>query len=279
MRRTSSFVKKVCVISGFSMLALGTASADAAVISVSDTAPTSYGLANPYNAGNVGTVSGFYDYSNNGSSGGSPTLHGGIGETFTIPSGGLTITSITLKTTSGAGYYGPTNIGTATWSVDIAAISNNSATAPGYTSYDGGTTYQPTKVTSVDDEIATGSSAIQNDYNAGDVTEYVTFTLAHPVVLAGGTQTAYDFSIITDNNVYVPFAVTGANAYTGGDDAVITYNSYNDGSSGLGVNSVDATTNDKAFYFNASFAPIPEPGSLSLLGLGALGLLRRRKHS
>jgi len=271
-------VKTVGLLTGLASLGWGFGQVRAAVITVSDSAPVSSALSNPYNPANSPSPNGYQDYTNNGSSGGSPTVHGGIGETFTIPSGGLTIDSITVKTAPGAGYYNGNSIALSNWFIDIASVSTNTPN-PGYQTYDGGNTYQPTKTTSVDDESSTGAAAIQNDFNNGDNTEYITFTLANPVVLAGGAQTAYNFSVLTDYDVYVPFAVTGSNAYANGGDTVSTYNSYNDGSNGLGLQTVDQTNLDKVFYINAAFASVPEPTSISLVGLSVLGLLHRRRKA
>lgn len=242
----------------------GTESARAATISVSDTAPVSYdAISNPYSAATVGPLTNYIDYTDNG------TANQGTGQTFTIPTAGLTINSLTLKVTeSGGNALASTNI-----TVGIHAVDGNDPVNI-YRPY--GASYQRAKVFTARSEAATGGALIAADSAAGDNSEYVTFTFQTPIVLAGGSQTAYAFSVATDSpgSAYIGFALNnfGYNA----NDVAFGIDARADGTTALGLNQNNGSES-KVFYINATSA-VPEPASLGLVGVSVAGLLRRRRR-
>jgi hypothetical protein len=99
--------------------------------------------------------------------------------------------------------------------------------------------------------------------------EYLQFTFENPLSLTGGTQYAYDISTTAG---YFGFAKSSADVYPGGA-AIQAGTVARTSTTGEAITNTQAV--DRTFYINAV---TPEPASFSLIGIGALGLLARRRR-
>ena len=116
--------------------------------------------------------------------------------------------------------------------------------------------------TAADAEIAVSNTAVP--------------TLTNPLTLPDDSNINVNLSFPNGNPAlgvpYTLISYTGADSYGGGTSALLA------GWSDPGVPAGDtATFSDTGSAIDVTFAAVPEPASLGILGLGALGLLRRRR--
>jgi hypothetical protein len=164
------------------------------------------------------------------------------GQTFT-PASNLLLSAVTVKgfADTGASFGGSVNGGT--WTMTVSQIVT-------------GTMVNVSQETANPAAVTVGS-------------DYVTFTLTTPVALTGGTQYAFD---LFSSQGYFGFAKSSTDVYAGG--AAIQHGTVAR-SAPTGASITNTQTVDRTFFIN----PVPEPSSVMVLGLGALGLLARRRRS
>jgi hypothetical protein len=163
------------------------------------------------------------------------------GQTFT-PASSLTMTGLTVKgfANTSASFGGTVNTGS--WTLTISRVD------PGNI------------LTRLDQETANPSAVT-------DGSAYLTFALDNPVSLNAGTTYAYDiFSSIG----YFGFAKSSTDVYAGG---VAMQHGGTSRTSADGVAFTNAQAVDRTFFVQGT---VPEPASVSILAISALGLLARR---
>jgi len=117
--------------------------------------------------------------------------------------------------------------------------------------------------------ILSQTGVLPTDIAAG---KFVTFDPSTNITLTSGKVYGYRLELTT-NNSNVKFAVNGNNPYTGG--RLLEYYTFSDTTPAGWQNPTGSSGWDYQFYVQSA---VPEPGTLSLLGAGALLLMRRRRH-
>ena len=109
--------------------------------------------------------------------------------------------------------------------------------------------------------------------------DFLTYTPTNPIPLTTGKL--YEVSVFTGMGTFYGFSRSpgSTDVYTGGT-AFNNDKTTGDAGNTAPVRTFNGTVSPRAydyvFYVNAT--PTPEPGSLSVLGLGAMGLLARRRR-
>ena len=126
-----------------------------------------------------------------------------------------------------------------------------------------------------------------------DSTQYLTFTFATPISVLAGNN--YQFSIWSETNAAnggnwfgVAHSAPGTHPGDGGKsfNYDVSTTNHDNNTDGLGKNGgwtpngfVAPNVNNYEYVFAVQGTPVPEPMSASVLGLGAVGLLARRRIS
>jgi hypothetical protein len=187
------------------------------------------------------------------------------GETFTLGSA-ATLGAVTVQGNGDAGYwsgsafYGTLGSSPITagleWQLEIGSVS--------------GTTIAPLAT-----EQVTGFAPAANN-------TFITFNLASPISLAAGHE--YEFSFNLLNNL----SNGGDSTWYGLSESLTPQigagNAFNNGATvgSFGDTVVPITTGTPGqydFVFVLQSAPVPEPGTMALIGLGGLGLLAFRRRA
>jgi len=187
------------------------------------------------------------------------------GETFTLGSA-ATLGAVTVQGNGDAGYwsgsafYGTLGSSPITagleWQLEIGSVS--------------GTTITPLAT-----EQVTGFAPAANN-------TFITFNLASPISLAAGNE--YEFSFNLLNNL----SNGGDSTWYGLSESLTPQigagNAFNNGATvgSFGDTVVPITTGTPGqydFVFVLQSAPVPEPGTMALIGLGGLGLLAFRRRA
>jgi hypothetical protein len=187
------------------------------------------------------------------------------GETFTLGSA-ATLGAVTVQGNGDAGYwsgsafYGTLGSSPITagleWQLEIGSVS--------------GTTITPLAT-----EQVTGFAPAANN-------SFITFNLASPISLAAGNE--YEFSFNLVNNL----SNGGDSTWYGLSESLTPQigagNAFNNGATvgSFGDTVVPITTGTPGqydFVFVLQSAPVPEPGTMALIGLGGLSLLAFRRRA
>jgi hypothetical protein len=209
--------------------------ARAAVITTSGSAPAAAGISQPDFS--AAAFSGSQDFTDNA---------GPPGQTFTATAATPALSAFTLKGfANNAGSFGANvNGATTTWTITLSRVDT------------GNVLTQLSQETASPLAITSGS-------------DYVTFTLATPVVLTPGTQYAFD---VFSSAGYFGFAKSSTDVYAGG--AAMQHGT-TARSAANGATIANAQAVDRTFFVNPV---VPEPASLALATLpAAAGLLARRR--
>jgi len=237
----------------------GLASSASAQLAITDStsAPTANILTSQLTDLGPGPQDNNRDYMNNG---------GTVGQTFTVGANSI-LDDITIKGRGDSAQYysgGPQPFTAGTiWSIQIASV--NASTGA----------LTPLDVEQNNTYVPTGGGA--------DDTSYITYALANPVTLTAGQEYAFNV-FVNDGTVgesWFGLAHSSSANYAGGT----AENSNTSATSGTGpVNAYGAYAEPNPgnydYVFAAEGLPVPEPGTLAMLGLGGAGLLtalRRRR--
>ncbi len=225
-------------------------SASAATITESLLAPTGNILASQLTDLGPGVQDGGRNFTDNG---------GPPGQTFKVDQGAFmsSVTVLGRGNSAGSWNNGPQPFtGSEIWGIQIGSVNPNGS------------------IFVLASETATGFAAPAN------LTTYLTFTLANPVALSYGAT--YVFSIYTDSGWY-GLAHSDVDAYAGGT-AINNNSSMANPGGNAGGNRYTFNGNgfaapiDPGYDYVFSINGVPEPTSLSLLGLGGLALLGLRRR-
>jgi hypothetical protein len=166
------------------------------------------------------------------------------GQTFTTGAAGLNFTGVTVKGFANTpGSFGG-NVNTGTWTLTVSRVD------PGNV------------LTRVDQETA-NPAAVTNG------ADYVTVTLDTPVALTPNTMYAFD---LFSSSGYFGLAKSSTDVYAGG---VAMQHGATPRSAADGALITNPQTGDRTFFIN----PVPEPGSVGLLGVAGIALLARRRRA
>jgi len=162
-----------------------------------------------------------------------------LGQTFT-PGSDATFTSFT------------------TW------LNSSNAAAPDTYSFKVGTISRPLGVFTFTEIVSEATTQIA-DWTGGD---YLTWTLDTAMALTGGVEYGVVIEAVSNGAWQdgIPYTHHGGTGYAGGN-----------GIYGGAIGSPTAQSRDLVFHANLDAVVIPEPTTTSLLGLGGLALIFRRR--